>query len=123
LWGWEPRQITEHVYDESGRLVETITRREPEFDKGQVAVLLAHLRQEREPRGSHGIPLSKATGPEADPALTGRRTFVVEGPQTDFAAQALSEAQKRYYDANPKAPRQSHLWSVRPADPPSAAPE
>lgn len=118
LLGWEPRHITEHVYDDAGRLVETVTHLEPEFDMEQVALLLAHMRHEKEPRGPHGLLLSEVTDPLADPANPDGWDYEVTGPRTDFAQRKLSAKKKAYYDKYPDAPKDAHLWSVRRIDPP-----
>jgi hypothetical protein len=39
--GWEPRQVTEYAYDDAGRLVRAVTRREVEWDEQQQAYALA----------------------------------------------------------------------------------
>lgn len=33
LDGWEPVTVAEHEYDDDGRLIRTVTRREPEWDE------------------------------------------------------------------------------------------
>lgn len=111
------------MYDESGRVLEAVTVREPEWDAGQVSLLAAHLRAKREPRGSHGLLLSEATASDVDPSKPGGRRVVVEGPTFDFAAQELAKAQKAYYDKYPKHDSAGDLWSVKLVDPPSTAAE
>jgi hypothetical protein len=39
--GWEPAEVTEYEYDDAGRLVRSVTRREPEWDEEQRAWMLA----------------------------------------------------------------------------------
>lgn len=89
------------------------TTTEPEFDDRQVALLLAHRQLEAE-LNSLGIPRSESTNPE------NQFRYKAEGPVVDWAENALSAAQKRYYDEwdKPGNPvnRGGHLWSVRLRD-------
>lgn len=41
MWGWEPEQRTRYVYDDTGRLVESVTTREPEYDATDRQLFLA----------------------------------------------------------------------------------
>lgn len=115
MQGWEPREVTRYVRDADGRVLEAVTEREAEFDAAQVALLVAHLRSETQPRGPHGVLLSEATDPALDPAgwKPGGPRIEVHGPKTDWVAQRLDREQKAYYEKYPNAPRDEHLWSVR----------
>jgi hypothetical protein len=66
LGGWEPATITEYEYDDDGRLVRSITTREPEFSDEDVALLLAHMADVRD-TGRYGESLAEATSDRADP--------------------------------------------------------
>ena len=101
---------------EGDRLVGSVTRREAEFDRGQVALLLAHRALEAG-RGAHGIPMVDAVNAD------NQYRFVVSPmPTVDHAAKALSDAQKAFYGKydKPNAPtdRAGHLWSVTLPDSP-----
>ena len=97
-------------------MVRTVTYREPEFDRGQVALLLAHLELEAD-IGSHGQPMVEATAPDANPSLEGGYKYVAaENPRTDWAAKALGDRQDAYYKKYPNVSRNGHLWHVRRVD-------
>jgi hypothetical protein len=104
-------------------VVEAVTHREAEWDAEQVALVIAHLRAKKQPRGSHGHLLSEATDPALDPSKAGGSRVEVVGPTIDYFTQALNRAQKQYYDKYPDAPRDERLWSVRRVDPESPAAE
>ena len=113
MWGWEPRTITRYLFDDAGNVVGQESTTETEFDSRQVALLLAHLELEAD-RNSLGIPRSEATDPD------NQFKYRAEGPVVDWAEQALSRAQKAYYDKydRPGEPvdRSGHLWSVHLKD-------
>lgn len=112
LWGWEPRTYTQYVFD-GDRVIGEVSTTEPEFDPGQVAILLAHGRLERD-KNSVGIPLDVAMNPD------NQFKFRASGPTVDWAEKALHDAQKRFYDQydKPGAPadRAGHKWSVKLVD-------
>lgn len=103
--GWEPREVTDHVY-QGGRLVRTVTRREPEFSHADKVALLALDAYEAD-LGPHGLPLSETT----DPA--NQRAYVAENPVMDWAARAISDAQRKYYKQFPDESGDGHLWGVK----------
>lgn len=110
--GWEPRQFTEYEYD-GDRLIGTVTTLEPEFDAGEVALLLAYQDLVND-RGSHGLPLSETMDPRANPATwDGWRYEANQAPRIDYAGQAIAQAQDAYYKANPDVPRGGHVWYAR----------
>lgn len=41
--GWEPSQHTRYLYDDGGRLVESVTTREPEWDDIDQALITTHI--------------------------------------------------------------------------------
>jgi hypothetical protein len=115
--------VTTYARDAEGRVLEAVTHREAEWDSEQVALVIAHMRAKKQPRGSHGHLLSEATDPALDPSKAGGSRVEVVGPTIDYFTQALNRAQKQYYDKYPDAPRDERLWSVRRVDPESPAAE
>ena len=118
LWGWEPTETTKHHY-EAGRLVGSTTTREPEFDAEQHEWLCALAELEAD-TGQYGEWLSEATSEYADPNSQDRRYHYVAGaadapnlPIINFAEQAVTQAQERYYKRYPDADRAGHVWIVR----------
>ena len=116
MWGWEPREFTEHHYRD-GVLIGSTTTREPEFDTEQVALLLAHARAEAD-IGSHGQPMSEATSPDADRSRPGGWHYTGnKAPLMDFAAQSLAQRQEAYYKNLPDGTsRAGHLWQTYRVD-------
>lgn len=96
--------MTQHYYDDTGRLTHSVSSREPEWDADEVATLLASRMQSI---GRHGISMDQAT----DPANAGRfRTHVTR----DYAQQTLNATQKALRD-NPRYKHDDHdslLWRV-----------
>jgi hypothetical protein len=116
LQGWEPRQFTSYEYDDEGRLVGTVTEAEPEFDAEQLALLISY-EDILADRGSHGLPLSETTDPQADPAKWGGWRYEAnKSPRIDYAGQAIAKAQDAYYKAHPDEPRGGHGWYARRVD-------
>lgn len=106
LWGWEPTEYHENVY-EDGQLVGVRVTREPEFTPTEVELLLAHLEMQAD-IGWHGIPMSEATDIANQFSYRGP-----DAPRIDWAAKAIGDASDRYYEANPKASRNGHQWYLR----------
>ena len=106
MWGWEPVEFHEHVY-EDGILVGTRVTREPEYSPDQVALLLAHV-ELRADIGWHGFPLSEATDVANQFAFEGN-----EFPRTDWVAKAIGDASDRFYEKNPKTSRNGHQWYAK----------
>lgn len=71
-------------YDESGRLLRSLTSAEPEWRAEDVDILLASRFDELS-RGSHGVPMAEAT----DPA---NQFAYVASVRTDWAARAQADA-------------------------------
>lgn len=63
--GWEPREVTEHHY-RKGRLVQTITTREVEWDEEQRALALAMFQFQAETCHGCGGWLQETTAEEAE---------------------------------------------------------
>lgn len=85
LLGWEPGEFTTFEYDEDGRLVSTVTVREPEFSDLDRAWMLRSWENDHAPRGSHGVLMSEATDRKNMGA------FKLSEPVTDYAQKALIE--------------------------------
>lgn len=97
--------MTSYEYDDAGRVVRTITVREPEFSEWDVAVLLADLAESKIRKGRHGLPLVDALDPKNQFA------YVAKGPVTDWAQRKLNEAEERFKKSNPNADMDSlHFW-------------
>jgi len=83
-------------------LVRSVTRREPEFDDEQRALLLASAEFEAG-IGSHGQLLSEAMSPEASPTEYGSTLrFAAQGPFWDYAEKARLDDIDRYKAEFPK---------------------
>jgi hypothetical protein len=106
LWGWEPTEYHENVY-EDGQLVGVRVTREPEFTPTEVELLLAHLEVQAD-IGWHGIPMSEATDLNNQFAYRGN-----ESPRMDWAAKAIGDASDAYYASNPGMSRNGHQWYAR----------
>lgn len=92
---------------ENDRLVGSVVTRESEWSPEDVALALAHMRNEAD-RGPHGIPMSEATDIANEYAFVGP-----DKPITDWAEKALSQAKDRYYEQWPNASRHGHIWRVK----------
>lgn len=92
-------------------MVGSVTRRETEFDRAQVALLMAHQALESD-RGPHGYPMGVAT----DPANQ-FKFKASDAPTVDWAAATVQRAQEQFYKRYDKpgqpADRAGHLWSVK----------
>src|SRR5690606_3854254 len=62
--GWEPHEVTEYEYDDGGRVVRTVTTREPEWDDESRAYVLALAEYERSVCGGCGGWLPETTDPK-----------------------------------------------------------
>lgn len=90
--GWEPAEVTRYEYDDDGRLVTSITEREPEWCRADVEGLIAFLELGRV--GPHGQPMSEATSPLANPSNLAREWDYAVDVRTDFAARRLNETKQ-----------------------------
>lgn len=91
-------------YD-GGRLIRTVTTREPEWTPEERAYLLASRRIEFEPKNKFGIPLSESM----DVANQFRwKPFTL--PSIDWAEKAHGDAIDQYYKEWPEVSRNGHLW-------------
>lgn len=109
LHGWEPAETTEYEYDESGRLLRSVTTREPEWTPDEVALFLAQ-RADSMSRNMYGIPMERATA-------RGAKFVADELPTLDVAVDAVSRARNAYYKQHPDAPRDGMIWGVREVTP------
>ena len=116
LLGREPAEVTTHHY-EDGVLVRSVTVREAEFTAADLALLRGHLRDSREPRGTHGVLLSEAMSRDGDPAnRKAKFRWVAALPRTDFVQKAIDDAVDGYRQSYPDADMGSLRWSVEKVD-------
>lgn len=106
LWGWEPAEFHEPIVEDGLQVGVRVTR-ESEFSAQDVALLMAHMRNEGD-RGPHGIPMSEAMDPDNQFAFV-----AAEAPQIDWAEKALGDAKDRYYEQFKDSKRHGHIWRVR----------
>lgn len=100
--GWEPATITEYEYDADGRLVRSITTREPEFSDDDVELLTAHLANARD-TGRYGESLSEATSDLADPTIYGDTAVrYVAGHHVNHAEAAVEQYREDHKADLPK---------------------
>ena len=110
LNGWEPAESTEFVYDVAGRLVRTVTTREPEWSRDEVALFVAARRVESA-MGPYGVPV--------DRALAKNAKFAADPiPMQNAAVAAVERVRDAYFRQYPKASREGLLWRVHEVEPP-----
>lgn len=103
--GWEPAEVTSYEYDDAGRLVRTVTVREAEWTRDEVALFVAARRVEAD-MGPHGIPWSRAVDPDAK--------FMADPvPTLNKAVDAVARAEDAYHKKWPNAPKRGLVWRVR----------
>lgn len=90
--------MTEFEYDDAGRVLRAITRREPEWSHDDVDLMVAS-RQLEASIGSHGQPLDEAMSPLADPSSWGAEYGYETYLEKDFAMKAKQDRE----DAERKA--------------------
>lgn len=115
LWGWEPKTVTKHKY-KNGKLVETTSRTESEWDAESYELLAALDAIDADRHGPCGHLLSESTSMDANPDnRDGSIRYVVDPPSRCFACEALKQAQSApaYSGENADAGR---MWSVRRED-------
>lgn len=83
---------------------------EPRFAPAEVDLLLASRRREREPRGSHGLPLAETM----DPA--NQFAYRVPDPDLDFATLAINRAKDRWKKQEPDADMSALMFRVERRD-------
>lgn len=103
MHGWAPAQVT---YDADGTVL-SVTVQEPRFTPGEVALLLASRRAEKEPVGRHGIPVSEAT----DPA--NQFAFEAVGPRVDWAQSAINDAEAAFEASSAEGDHRAVMFGVR----------
>lgn len=92
--------------------------REPEFDERQRSLLLAH-RALMADIGPHGVPMSEATSPDANPARHGGHRYVSPDlPRVDYVAREKKRAEDAYFKKYPKAERAGLFWTVQRVETP-----
>lgn len=109
--GWEPVEATTYEYDDYGRLVGSVTEREPEWSREDVEALIALMEAKRV--GPHGHPMDEAVSRDGDPSNPDRKwDWVVPLPTVDFPQQALDREKKRYSKSYPDAEVEALRWRV-----------
>lgn len=93
LDGWEPVEVAEHEYDDAGRLIRTVTRREPEWDDEQRAWMDAWLLYRSNIHEACGHYLPDSTAPEAEDG------YVSEDAIRCHACTARARAFARYSES------------------------
>lgn len=92
-----PTTVHEYVYDDAGRMVETIVHTDTEWDADEVDLMLALDLIERDIDPHHGHPTSESVGKQANPdSPEATHTYVAEAPVTDWAAYAQQAAYGEY---------------------------
>lgn len=113
LMGWEPAEVTTCEYDEGGRLVRSVTVREPEYDLSDLASLLRNRADALAPRGGHGHLLSEAMNPNADrSSWDAKYRYVAVGPRKDHAQAAIDAARREMEAKYPDADMSALHWAV-----------
>ena len=113
LMGWEPAEVTTCEYDSAGRMLRSVTVREPEFDADSLASLLMNRAASLRARGSHGHLLSEAMDPKADPSSwDAEYRYVAVGPRKDHAQAAIDAARKEMETKHPDEDLSALYWSV-----------
>lgn len=92
LHGREPRQVTTYTYDEGGRVVRSVTVREPEWTKQDLAEASALLQVEADTCRGCGQPMSESTQVEAEDG------YDVDLPTRCHACTELNRVRDRYED-------------------------
>lgn len=100
LWGWEPATVTEHHYDDAGRLSRTVARPEPEFDTEQYGLMAALADLEADTCSSCGQPMSECMSADSDPDnRDASHSYVADLPNRCFATTARELRAKQYQEA------------------------
>ncbi|QUW18896.1 hypothetical protein [Agrococcus sp. Marseille-Q4369] len=88
--------LHEHVYDDAGRMVETLVHTEPEWDTDEVDLMIAAHLLEQE-TGPHGQPYSESVGKQANPdSPEHTHRYETDLPVTDWALRAQLEAAREF---------------------------
>lgn len=106
LNGWEPRSETVYEYDDSGKLLRSVTTVEPEWDEDERAWAIALLELDADTCPGCGGMLTDTTAPDAE------GKYVASAPTRCHKCTAISVAQSSYHD-NPNVRHTSALlWSA-----------
>ena len=91
--GWEPTEVTEHEYDDAGRLVRSVSRRESEFDEEDRGwfLALALCRRLTCAGCGHWLPESTSTATE---------DYQVDAPYRCGACTMLAMRQEQHSEKN-----------------------
>lgn len=104
LLGWEPQQVTEHEYDDAGRLVRSVTSVEVEWDDEQRAWMLALAEADAQSCDGCGGWLPHTTSIEMSDG------FVADHPLRCHRCEALSVRRKSVSDK--PNPESFAVWPV-----------
>lgn len=107
LDGWEPVEVSEHEYDDDGRLIRTVTRREAEWDDHERAWMDAWLLYRSNVHDACGHYLPDSTAGEDD--------WVADKPIRCHACTARAAAYKRIEAAGNQYP-EALLFPVKKKD-------
>lgn len=94
-----------------------MTRRDPEWDQGQLDLMLAFEAFKRD-LGPNGELMSEATSPEADPNnYDSSLRYVAHGPFTNWAEKTKQDAIDAYKKAAGEKPNLNGMyWTVAKAE-------
>ena len=93
--------MQEFAYDDAGRVVRVVTRREPEWSQSDVDLLVASRMLEAS-IGSHGQPLDESMSPSADPSNWDATHTYEAFVEKDFAQKAKADHEDALRKALPK---------------------
>lgn len=104
--GWEPVEVTEYRYDDAGRLTESVTERESEWDAAERAWMLALASYQAQVHEQCGTYLPDAIRPEDDGA------FRAELPTRCHICTARLAAIAAHVDGSHAPHPEALLWPV-----------
>lgn len=84
-----------HEHDADGRLIRSVTEREPEWDEEQLELITA-LSVYEAGLGPHGLPLAETMSDDADPDNpNGKYRYVATKPRRDWYEYAVEQEQSK----------------------------
>lgn len=92
--GWEPKTVTEYVYNDNGQIDHTITTVEPEWDEDETSLMLALHALELDTCSGCNGRLSETTLPENDD------NYKVDPPERCHKCTVLSKAADKYTESD-----------------------
>jgi hypothetical protein len=100
--GWEPRERTAYEVDDAGRVLASITVREPEWTEGERAWMLALGYYEATLCRKCGTPLAESTDIDNHPDLTDSPyQYVAEDPAQCLCCLVLLRSERKWAEAAP----------------------